>query len=183
MSETQEVEPGDVRALLKERARALAQPMAELAQSASRSMVVFSLGDERYAIETRYVFTVTRVCDVFPLPGAGAHVLGLTSVQGELLVVFDLRVLMGTARPAHADGTRMLILGNKHAELAIIADVVHDVQPLQDSDLFPVPASSADGDKPFLTGVTREAVSVFDGSVLLSDPRLYVDETGAGHLP
>jgi len=183
MSETQEVEPRDVRALLKERARALAQPMAELANSASRTVVVFSLGDERYAIETRYVLTVTRVCDVFPLPGAGAHVLGLTSVQGELLVVFDLRVLMGTARPARADATRMLILGNKHAELAIIADLVHDVQPLLDSDLFQVPASSAEGDMPYLSGVTREAVSVFDGSVLLSDPRLYVDETGAGPLP
>jgi len=180
MSEAQQAEPRDVRELLKQRARALAQPMAELVSSTSRSMVVFSLGDERYAIETRYVFAVTRLCDVFPLPGSGAHVLGLTSVQGELLVVFDLRVLIGTARPGNADATRMLILGNKQAELAIIADVVHDVQPLLDSDLYPVPASSADGDKPYLTGVTREAVSVFDGSVLLSDPRLYVDETGAG---
>jgi purine-binding chemotaxis protein CheW len=180
MSDAQRAELRDVRELLKERARALARPVVELVSSTSRSVVVFSLGDERYAIETRYVFLVTRVCDVFSLPGAGAHVLGLASVQGELLVVFDLRVLIGTARPAHGDGTRMLILGNKHAELAIIADIVHDVQPLLDSDLFPVPTSGADADKPYLTGVTREAVSVFDGSVLLSDPRLYVDETGAG---
>lgn len=183
MSEAQPAEPRDARELLRERARALAQPMAALVSSASRNVVVFSLGDERYAIETRYVFTVIRVCDVFPLPGAGAHVLGLTNVQGELLVVFDLRVLMGTARPANADATRMMILGNKHAELAIMADVVHDVQPLLDSDLFPVAAASIDGGQPYLTGVTRDAVSVFDGGVLLSDPRLYVDETGAGHLP
>lgn len=183
MSEAQHAESSGVRELLKERARALARPLTELVPGTSRSVVVFSLGDERYAIETCYAFSVTRLYEVFPLPGAASHVLGLTSVQGELLVVFDLRVLMGTSRPTRADSTRMMILGNKHAELAIIADIVHDVQPLQDGDVFPLALSSADGDKPYLTGVTRDAVSVFDGSALLADPRLYVDESGAGLLP
>lgn len=173
----------DVRAVLKERARALARPIGQLGGSVSRTMVVFSLGDERYAIESHYVFRVTRLCDVLPLPGAAPHVLGLTNVQGELLVVFDLRVLLGTVRLAHSDATRMMILGTKHAELAIIADAVHNVQPLKDSDLFPLPASTAQGETPCLAGVTREAVSVFDASALLSDPRLYVDESGAGLSP
>lgn len=173
----------EARALLRERARALAQPIAERVHSLSRSMVVFSLGDERYALETRFVFAVTRVYEVFPLPGAASHVLGLTSVQGELLVVFDLRVLMGVPRPARGDATRMMILGTKHAELAIIADAVHDVQPLRDSDLFPLPTSTAEGERSYLSGVTREAVSVFDGSALLTDPRLYVDELSAGLSP
>jgi len=176
-------ESGDVRAILKERARALARPIAAHAQSATRSVVVFSLGGERYALETQHVFSVTRLCDVFPLPGAAPHVLGLTSVQGELLVVFDLRVLMGTARPARTDATRMLVLGKKHAELAVIADAVHDVQSLSDSDLFASPTSAAEGEMQWLAAVTREAVSVFDASALLSDPRLYVDEASAGALP
>lgn len=173
----------ETRALLKERARALARPVSEVAPSLSRSMVVFSLADERYALETQYVLAVTRVCDVVALPGAAPHVLGLASVQGELLVVFDLRVLMGLAQPARAEATRMLILGTKHAELAIIADAVHDVQPLRASELFPLPASTSEGDRPYLSGVTREAVSVFDGSALLGDPRLFVDDVSAGHSP
>jgi purine-binding chemotaxis protein CheW len=172
-----------VRAVLKERARALARPVTELVEGTSRVMVVFSLGDERYAIETRFVMTVSRVCDVIPLPGAAAHVLGLSSVQGELLVVFDLRVMLGIPSPARADASRMLILGSKHAELAIIADAVHDVLRLQDNDLFPLPASTAEGEKPYLRGVTSEAVTVFDGSALLADPRLYVDESSAALMP
>jgi purine-binding chemotaxis protein CheW len=184
MSEAQVAEAErDVHAILKERASALARPVADLAPRASKSMVVFSLGDERYAIETRFVFSVTKLCEVFPLPGAAAHVLGLTSLQGELLVVFDLRALMGTTRAAPSDATRMMILGNKHAELAVIADAVHDVQSLDDVDLYPLPTSAAEGEKSYLTGVTSEAVSVFDGSALLSDPRMYVDESGAGLLP
>jgi purine-binding chemotaxis protein CheW len=181
---TQTPDPAaDARQVLKERARALARPLEALVDNASRSVIVFSLGDERYAIETRYVFTVQRMCTVFPLPGAAAHVLGLTSVQGELLVVFDLRALLGTPRPAESDATRMIVLGDKHAELVIIADAVHEVQALYDKDLFPLPVPTAEGEKPCLFGVTNQAVSLFDGSALLSDPRLYVDESSAGPLP
>jgi chemotaxis signal transduction protein len=103
-------------------------------------------------------------------------------VQGELLVVFDLRVLMGIARPAHSDATRMLILGDKQAELVVIADAVQDVKLFYDNEVYPLRAS-AEGAQPFSRGVTSEAVCVFDGFTLLSDPRLYVDEASAGLLP
>lgn len=176
-------EVSDAREVLKERARALARPAAELAESASRSFVVFSLGDERYAIETCCVFGVSRVGELFALPGAGSHVLGLTSFQGELLVLFDLRVLMGSARPARTDATRMMVLGQKQPELAVLADSVHDVQPLDDRELLPLPAAAADGDRSCVCAVTREAVSVFDAGALLSDPRLFVEESGTGPLP
>lgn len=172
----------DARAVLKARARALARPAAAVTPSARRSMVVFSLGDERYALETRYVAAVSRMAEVCPLPGAAAHVLGLTSVQGELLVVFDLRVLMGIACAPPTDATRMMVLGGQRAEFAIIADAVHDVHPQDERDLFSRPAA-ADGERAYLLGVTSEAVTVFDGSALLADPRLYVDESGVGLMP
>ena len=184
MSEALDVnEAAAARELLRERARTLARPMAPLVTSGSRNVVVFSLGDERYAIETRYVFSAQRMTEVFPLPGAGSHVLGLTSLQGELLVIFDLRVLLGTPRPPRTDATRMLVLGDKHAELGIIADVVHEVQDLQATELFEVPAANSDADKPFLCAVTKDAVSLFDTIALLADPRLYVDEQSTGFTP
>jgi purine-binding chemotaxis protein CheW len=184
MSETLEAGSTSARELLRERARVLARPIAAPLTNASRSVVVFSLGDERYAIETRYVFATQRLCEVFPLPGAASHVLGLTSVQGELLVMFDLRELLGTQRPARSDATRMLILGDKYAELAIIADAVHEVQNLHSSELFDIPAAAAsEGDKPYLCAVTKDAISLFDGPALLADPRLYVDEPNTGLMP
>jgi purine-binding chemotaxis protein CheW len=170
-------------ALLKERARLLARPVAPLVTTASRSVLTFSLGDERYALDTRFVHTVQRMCAVFPLPGAAAHVLGLTSAHGELLVVFDLRVLLGIARPAHSPASRMLVLGEKQPELVVIADALHEVRELHDIELFDLPASIAERERPYLCGVTGEAISLFDGSALLSDPQLYVDETGANLPP
>jgi purine-binding chemotaxis protein CheW len=171
------------RDILKERARALAKTLAVQESSVARSVVVFGLGDERYAIETRFVFAVQRICEVFPLPGAAAHVLGLTSLQGELLVVFDVRVLLDIACPARSEASRMLVLGDKQAELVVIADVVHEVQSLHDHELFQPPASLGEAQRPYVCAVTREAISLFDASALLTSPQLYVDESGAGPLP
>jgi len=164
------------RELLRERARALARPLAPIALSLSSGIVVFSLGDERYAIETRFVHTVQRVPGITPLPAAPAFVLGLAPAFGELLVVFDLRALLGTGRPAFSESSRMLVLGEQSAELAIVADAVHDVQELHDNDVFESPAATADDVRPYLRGVTGQGVSVFDGAALLGGAQLYVDE-------
>jgi purine-binding chemotaxis protein CheW len=165
------------RELLKERARALARPIKAIVHSSSRGMVVFSLGDERYAIETRYVHTAQRLPRITPLPGTAAHVVGLASAYGELLVVFDLRALLGTARPAHSESSRMLLLGEHGAELAIIADSVHDVQQLQDLEVFELPAATAEDLRPYLCGVTSQGISIFDGAALLASAQLYVDDS------
>ena len=171
-------QPKPERELLKERARALARPVKPLAQSTSRGMVVFSLGEERYAIETRYVHTTQRLPRITPLPGAAPHVLGLAAAYGELLVVFDLRAQLGTARPAQTDATRMLVLGEQSAELAIIADAVHDVQELQDAEVYELPAATSEDVRPYLRGVTGQGISIFDGAALLGSAQLYVDEMG-----
>lgn len=187
MSEPIALEPGSIDAvspqqLLKERARALARPINPTVHSVSRAMVEFSLGDERYAIDARYVHTALRLPRITPLPGASAHVLGLASAYGELLVVFDLRVLVGSTRPAYGDASRLLVLGEQSAELAIVADALHDVQQLQDADVFELPTATAEDVRPYLRGVTGQGVTIFDGAALLAAAQLYVDEPSEAPL-
>lgn len=163
--------------ILKERARLLAQPVAALqAPTAKRSVVTFGLGLERYALETRFVQRVQRFAELTPLPGSAPHVLGLASVRGELLVVFDLRVLLGLPRPQLGDLSRMLVLGEERPELAVVADSLDDVEALDESELLELPGSTSAEARPYLLGVTRTALLVFNGAVLLGDPRLYVDD-------
>jgi purine-binding chemotaxis protein CheW len=164
---------------LRARAVALARPVAQLAPFVRQSMVVFGLGDELYALETRYVQQVQRFAEVTPLPGAAPHVLGVASVRGVLLAVFDLRVLLGVPRPQLGDLSRMLVLGEHQAELAIVADALHEVRQIDDAEWLELPASTRAATRPYLRGVTREALALFDGAALLSDPQLYVDDAVA----
>src|ERR1700742_3830344 len=93
---------------LRDRAAALARPLADLAPLARQAVVVFGFGGETYALETRHRQQGQRFAAVTPLPGAPAHVLGVASVRGVLLAVFDLRVLLGVPRPQLGDLSRML---------------------------------------------------------------------------
>lgn len=164
---------------LRARAVALARPAAALAPVSRQAVVVFGLGDESYALETRYVQQVQRFVDVTPLPGAPAHVLGVASVRGTLLAVFDLRVLLGVPRPQLGDLSRMLVLGEQQAEFAIVADALHEVRQLDDTEWLEPPATTRAATRPYLRGVTREALALFDGAALLADPQLYVDDAVA----
>ena len=165
------------REIMAERARLLAQPIAAIAApNATRNVVTFGLGDEHYAVETRYVQLVQRFADLTPLPNTAEHVLGLASVRGELLVVFDLRVLLGVPRPQLGDLSRMLVLGEEQPEFAIVADSLDEVVELDDAELLELPAGTHAGSRPYLRGVTRAALLLFDGAALLRDPQLFVDE-------
>src|SRR5947208_3108843 len=63
--------PDRARAVLEERARALARPPAAAIQAGEvLEVILFSFGDERYAIETRHVREVVRQGDCTPVPDA-----------------------------------------------------------------------------------------------------------------
>ena len=54
-------------------------------------LVVFRLGEQRYALPLTAVERIVRAVEVTPLPGAPAIVLGAIDVEGRVLPVFNLR--------------------------------------------------------------------------------------------
>lgn len=170
---TEETTPLEV---LRARARRLAQPLITgLQLGAGLEVLSFTLGRERYAIETRYLFGTRRPSPLTPLPMVGPQVAGLTNVHGELLVVFDLRVLLGVERRAQQDTTHFLLLGQEEMELAVEVDGLDSVETLDPLTLLDPTAPLGSGARTHLRGMTRDALLVLDGAALLADERLYVD--------
>ncbi|MEY4580829.1 MAG: hypothetical protein RL701_5532 [Pseudomonadota bacterium] len=166
-------------AVLRERAQRLAQPIAaRVERGVGLEVLCFGLGRERYAIETRYVCGTRRACPVTPLPMAGDHVLGVTNIQGDLLVVFDLRAVFGIERVRSSDAPHFLIFGVEQAEFAVDVDSLDKVTELDSARLLEptltVPGGSR-GSRAYLRGVTHEALLLLDGDALLADERLFVD--------
>jgi purine-binding chemotaxis protein CheW len=173
--------PERARAVMDERARALACAPAQPVRVGTVEVVVFSLGGERYAVETGHVREVRALTDLTPLPGAGDLVAGVTNLRGQILVVFDLRGLFGAARgDRDAEGARVVVLGSGRAELGILADAVHEVAVLREDELRPAESLGADGGWDCVRGVTAEGLLVLDGAALLGDPRLFVDQGEEG---
>jgi purine-binding chemotaxis protein CheW len=166
--------PDRARAVLEERARALARPPAATVGAGEvLELILFSFGDERAAMETRHVREVVRIGDCTPVPGAPDFLLGIVNLRGEVLAVFDLRRLFGV--PAREPGSlsRLLVLGGDRAEFGLIADAVHEVRTLWLDALREPPGAIAG--RELIRGVTADALVVLDGAALLLDRRLFID--------
>ena len=158
--------PEQVRAVLEERARALARPVGTPAPIDALETVTFALANERYAIESRYVFEVFRLEELSPLPGAKPPVFGVTAWRGELLTILDLRTVLGLPVTALNDLSRVLVLGADRPAFGILADAVHDVVALPASEVRQLPEGVA-AKREYLRGITGDTVLVLEATKLL----------------
>ncbi len=176
--EAAQLSPQRARAILEERAQLLARVLpAPPAPGEVLQVVTFTLGDERYAIETSHVREVVRLgVGHAPLPGAPDFVFGAFNLRGEVVVVLDLRALFGVSSREPTDRSRVLVLGVSRVEAGLLVDDAHEVLSLRRHQLHDPPTSVAGAGRAYLKGVTSAALIVLDGAVLLRDGRLFVDE-------
>ncbi len=166
LSGTTDVSPERVREVLEERARVLARPVARPASGGTLELVTFTLANEVYAVESRFVTAVFRLVDLSPLPGAKSPVCGVTAWRGELLMILDLRASLGLSVAALNDLSRVIVLGERRAAFGILTDAVQEIVTLPIAEVRAPPEGVA-GQREFLRGVTGDAVLVLDAEQLL----------------
>jgi purine-binding chemotaxis protein CheW len=165
------------RAILDERARRLAAPIAEPRRPADvLEIVTFSLGDELFGISSQFVREVVGLPNITPVPGAPRFLLGLSNLRGTILAVLDLLPLFGRTRTGLADLTRLLVLGLEQPEFGLVADAVRDWQVISRDELSEPPQSLDNNTRRYFVGLTKTATAVLDGEALLADPSLVIDD-------
>jgi purine-binding chemotaxis protein CheW len=165
---------GRAQAILEERARALARPPVEESAAERLDVVLFSLSGETYAAETRFVRAIQRSPELTRLPGTPPILIGVTNLRGEVLPVFDLRILLGVPAKGLPDLARLIVLGDDENDLGILADESREVRRLPRREIFEAAAPLATAARDLLLGVTADAVIVLDGAAVLRDRRLFV---------
>lgn len=154
--------------LLRARARRLAQPSQTVeAHEATRTVVAFSLGNETYAIEAGQVLGAFRLTDLAPLPGAPAGVVGLTFWRGDLLVVLDIRPLLGLQGPGLDDLSWILAIGDDRHARGLLAGSLHDVLVIPEQEITPADRDLGGPATAGRLGITRDAIQLLDGHLLL----------------
>jgi purine-binding chemotaxis protein CheW len=160
------------RTVLEARARALARPVTpDARRGEARGVLVFSLGPERFALETRVIRTVARIQRVTRLPGALPHVRGLIPVRGRALPLIDLGRLLGRDFQGDRAGFAA-VLGLADGVAAVTADSVEEVVSLDlDERIAAAPPR------------TRFEVGLFPGPLTLLQGSLLLEELGGSGGP
>lgn len=177
------------REVLEQRARALARPRDEqhALSEDGNALALFERDGTVYGIARSAVFEVARVLAPTPLPRSALYWLGVTSLHGELLALFDLPVLLG-GMPAPSGAVRsiddenvdeaadrklVLVLGTGRRELAVLVDAVREPRAVREQ-LAAAPDPEHGGSR-IVLGTTDDGVRVLDARALLKDPRLRIE--------
>lgn len=165
------------KAILDTRALALARvPAVPLNAAEAVVVATFRIGDESYAIETRYLRRIVVLEDCTPIPGAPDFLVGVVNLRGDILAVISLGKLFGVAgRPGDAT-TKVIVLGDDRDEFGILADATEEVKTLRLGEILEPPGSLEGLGRQYVRGVTENALIVLDGAVLLKDERLIIDQ-------
>jgi len=108
----------------------------------ARSLLVFFLGAEGFAVDLANVRKVLRPSRIARVSGAAPEVLGLMNCQGEVLCVLDLRRILspgkGTAPHAATEGKFIVVIQHGEKDAGFLVDAVRDVTDLPASSVHPV---------------------------------------------
>lgn len=108
----------------------------------ARSLLVFSVGAEWYAVDLVHVRKVLRPARIARISGASPEVLGLMNCQGEVLCVLDLRRILAPGKempPVTAtEGKFIVVVQHGGKEAGFLVDAVRDVTEHAASSVHPV---------------------------------------------
>src|SRR4051794_28374178 len=135
-------------------------------ESLSRQLVVFSLGEEEYALPITEVHEIIRYTEPRSVASSDPSVRGVISLRGKILPVYDLATRLGVeARDASAEA-KIVIVETDDAMAGVIVDDVEEVLTIESGQL---------GEAPIAGGRCIDGiVKVEDRFVVLLDPEAIV---------
>ncbi|HEY6002028.1 MAG TPA: chemotaxis protein CheW [Anaeromyxobacter sp.] len=143
-----------------------APPGRDLAEDAEPGIreeyLTFVLGDEEYAVAIERVREVMRSPPITEVPHAPPHVLGVVTVRGEVVAVFDPRRrlgLPGTAPPAGSG--RVVIVDAGDGPCGLLVDRVSSVVRLRPGSIEPRPQGIGGASADCLAGIGRQGERLF----------------------
>jgi purine-binding chemotaxis protein CheW len=150
--------PEEEQALLHERARVLATPVASDDGAPRQDVVRFTLCGEPFAVAAEHVVEATAIGEPTPVPGTPEFLLGVVNHRGRVLPVVDLRRQLVPDGDRSAELTQTVTVTIDELTFGIAAETVQETS------------------RERLEALDRELVTVLDLQALAADPRLRIDE-------
>ncbi|RUR31001.1 chemotaxis protein CheW [Vreelandella andesensis] len=151
------------------------------AEADNREFLVFSLGDEEYAIDILKVQEIRGYENVTRIANAPDFIKGVTNLRGVIVPIVDLRIKFHLDSVEYGGQTVVIVVNVADRVVGIVVDGVSDVMTLTPEQIKPAPEFGVTLSSDFLSGLgsleDRMLVLVDIDKLLTSEEMALVDST------
>lgn len=98
---------------------------------ASREIVIFDLGKEKFALFTDQVKSIEEMQDIVPVPMAPRYLSGLINLRGEIATIIDLRTRLNLENSHISPDVVIIIVEFNQETAGLIVDKVESVENIR----------------------------------------------------
>lgn len=153
------------------------------AEAENREFLVFSLGDEEYAIDILKVQEIRGYENVTRIANAPDFIKGVTNLRGVIVPIIDLRIKFHFDKVEYGGQTVVIVVNVADRVVGIVVDGVSDVMTLTPDQIKPAPEFGVTLSSDFLSGLgsldDRMLVLVDIDKLLTSDEMALVESTSS----
>ncbi|MGM0784238.1 chemotaxis protein CheW [Billgrantia gudaonensis] len=150
------------------------------AEAQNSEFLVFSLGDEEYAIDILKVQEIRGYENVTRIANTPDFIKGVTNLRGVIVPIVDLRIKFNLEKVEYGGQTVVIVVNVEDRIVGIVVDGVSDVMTLSPDQIKPAPEFGVTLSSDFLSGLgsleDRMLVIVDIDKLLTSDEMALVEK-------
>lgn len=101
--------------------------------------LTFSLGNESYGIEVRYVTEIVGIQKITEVPELPEYVKGIINLRGKIIPVIDVRLRFRKEPKEYNDRTCIIVINVWEEPIGLIVDTVSEVLTIPGEDIVEPP--------------------------------------------
>lgn len=133
--------------------------------------LTFTLGDEDYGIEIRYVTEIIGIQAITEVPEMPDYVKGIINLRGKIIPVMDVRLKFKKPEIDYNDRTCIVVIDINEISIGLIVDMVAEVLNIAEEDIVTPPDLNNGSRSKYISGIGKagdEVKLLLDCEKLLS---------------
>ena len=124
-------------------------------ESALSQFLAFQLGNEEYALDINQISEIIKPRDYTDIPRVPDFILGLISLRGVVVPIFDLRQRFQMGKVELAASSRIIVSNEGGITAGLLVDKINQVVKIAADKIEPPPAVIAGVDRNLISGIGR----------------------------
>ncbi|MCR5481630.1 MAG: chemotaxis protein CheW [Clostridia bacterium] len=142
--------------------------------------LTFSLKDEIFGIEIKYVTEIIGMQAITTAPEVPDYVKGIINLRGKIIPVIDVRLKFGKEPVEYNDRTCIIVIDINELSVGLIVDNVDEVLTIEDENIAAPPANKTGFDNKYIKGIGKAGDKVqllLDCEMLLKNDEIELVES------